>query len=503
MGGRLIAVNDGIDTAEGEDDFLPFRAIMAEWYAKDCSKKIRAVVQAKGKSGKPTTNIPPYGYVKSPDDKNKWLIDPEAAAVVKRIFEMTIDGMGSRAIAMRFLDEKVERPSSYFERKGVGRFKGGCDTEHAYSWNLTTITELLDKMEYAGHTVNFKGTKPCFKSKKRVMNSEDDRLIFRNTHEAIVTDDVWELAQKLRQTKRRADSLGESNPLTGLLWCGTCGAKMFNKRKAEPPKRYRDGKLYCDKKIPNSYHCSQHSLSCARYIKKCTPHHIATHTVRQVILELLRETNGYVREHESEFIELVREKSALRHGETAKAHKKKIAKNERRIAELEKIYRSLYEDKALGKLDEVRFEEMSAGYIQEQADLKTQTAEMQAELDAFNADTVNVEKFVELVKRYTDFDELSATMINEFIDKIIVHEAEWSDGYNPKTGRGRGSRSQKIEVYLKYIGSFDVPDMRSAEEIEAERVALERLELQRKKHREKERIRLAEKESAATSEATA
>ena len=220
-----------------------------------------------------------------------------------------------------------------------------------------------------------------------------------------------------------------------------------------------------------------------RYDAKCTPHIINTQSVRQIILELLRETNGYIREHEDEFVEFVREKSALRKGEAAKAHAKQIAKNERRIMELEKIFRSLYEDKALGKIDGDRFDEMSAGYEQEQAGLKTEAAVLQAELDAFNADSVNADKFIELVHRYTDFSELTPAMINEFIDRIIVHECEWSEGRNA-AGRGLGTRTQKVEVFLKYIGSFNVPDMRIPEEIEADRIKQARIDRERKYKRD-------------------
>ena len=484
---RFIAVGDGIDSANGyDDDLLPFRSIFAEWYARDCSRKIKAVIQSKGKSGKPTTNLPPYGYLKSPDDNNKWVLDPEAAVIVRRIFEMTIDGMGPGVIATKLYEDKVERPSYHLAQRGLGVFRNSYDRENPYAWTSPSIARILERLEYAGHTVNFKSEVVNFKSKKKVMHAHEDRLIFRDTHEAIITEEMWELVQKLRTTKRRTDTTGEANPFTGLLFCGTCGAKMHNNRSVRTRTHKKGDKSYTYTTKSSTYRCATYNQTYRKHNEKCTPHNISEPIIAQIILELLRETNGYVRQHEQEFVSLLQTNSALKKGETAKAFAKKIVKNEKRIAELEKIYRSLYEDKALGKIDETRFEEMSAGYIEEQSVLKTQTTAMQAELDAFNEDTANVEKFIELVNRYTDFTELTPAILHEFVDKIIVHEGEWSEGIYPESGRPKGKRSQKIEVYLKYIGSFNVPDERTPEEIEAEQVAKEqaRIEHNRKLQRE-------------------
>ena len=479
-GVRLIAINDGLDSANGDDDFTPFREIMAEYYARDTSRKIKSILAAKGKAGKPLANTPPYGYAKDPDDKNKWLVDPVAAAVVKRIFEMTIDGMGPRVIATKLHDEKVERPSYYLAQKGVGCYKNACDTEHPYSWSCSTIIQILARMEYAGHTVNFKLEKASFKSKKSTPRPKEDWIIFENTHEPIVTQEMWELVQKLRETKRRSDSLGEANPLTGLLYCADCGGKMFNHRQ----KRDRKGNKEYQKKPKNNYVCSTHKRTSVKYNAKCSPHIIRTSLVQEIILEILRDTSGYVQKNEAEFLQHVRDKSAVKQGETARAYAKQIAKNERRIADLDQVYKNLYEDKALHKIDEARFMQMSSGYEREQIELKGQTAALQAELDEFNSNSVCADKFVELVHRFTNFEELTPAMLNSFVDKIIVHEAEWSDGRNPETGRGLGKRIQKVEVFLKYIGAFDVPDMRTSEEIEAERIKQERIDRERAYKRE-------------------
>jgi DNA invertase Pin-like site-specific DNA recombinase len=479
-GVRLIAVNDNYDSERGEDDFTPFREIMAEWYARDTSKKIKSVIAAKGKSGKPTSSQPPYGFVKDPNDKSKWLIDPEAAAVVKRIFDMTVDGMGIYHIAGTLAAEKIERPSHYLGSRGIGRHKNDYDREQPYAWGDATIAKILRTPEYVGHTVNFRTTSQNFKSKKRQKNAPEDWVIFENTHEAIVSQEVFGMVQKLRETPRRIDTLGEANPLTGLLWCAECGAKLYNHRKAHTSKPTH-------KKLTDVYCCSNYKLSNAKFNTQCSPHHISTEQARGIILAAISATSGYVRNHEREFVERVRESSAVKRGETAKTYKKQITKNERRLVEIDRIYKSLYEDKALGKIDEEMFNQMSEGYQQEREELKAKSAALQAELDEFDNDSVRADKFIEIVRRYTSFEELTPAMLNEYIDKVIVHEGEWSDGNTGEGGRPRGTRTQQVDVYLKYIGSFDVPDTRSAEEIAAERGAEEKLEARRAYQREKTR----------------
>jgi hypothetical protein len=237
-------------------------------------------------------------------------------------------------------------------------------------------------------------------------------------------------------------------------------------------------------------------LSNAKFNTKCSSHHISTDAAREIILTAIRATSGYVRDYEQEFIEKVRESSAIRQGETAKTYQKQIAKNERRLIEIARIYKSLYEDKALGKIDGEMFSQMSGGYQQERVDLRSKTDALQSELDAFNTDSVKADKFIEIVRRYTNFEELTTPMLHEFVEKVVVYEGEWSDGGTGEGGRPRGSRTQRVEVYLKYIGCFDVPDMRTPEQIEADRIAEEKLEANRAYHREKTR-QWAERKRAA------
>jgi hypothetical protein len=489
---RLIMVNDGFDSERGEDDFTPFREIMSEWYARDTSKKIKSVITAKGKSGKPTTNCAPYGFVKDPNDKNKWLIDEPAATVVHRIFQMTMEGIGPYEIARALTEEKVERPSYYQGSRGRGTRLNNYDGEQPYTWCCSTVTDLLSKPEYAGHTVNFRTRRENFKSKKTTLVPSDEWLIFENTHEAIVSQEVFDTVQKLRGTPRRPNRLGEANPLTGLLFCSDCGSKLFNKRKSNPTKHKNpNGKIYFEKP-QDTYQCSAWKLNNTKFNKVCSAHHIQTAAVREIILDILRKTTVYVREHEQDFVEKVRESSIVRQGETAKAYQKQIAKNEKRSGELKKIFRSLYEDKALGKLSEERFEEMTAEYGDEQAEINRQSAALQAELDIYNADNMRADKFVELVRRYTRFEELTNVIINEFIDKIIVHEGVWSE----RTETYKGTRTQQVDVYLKYIGKFEAPDMRTPEQIEADRIEEEKKEEHRRRNREYMRKRAAERKES-------
>ena len=485
-GVRLIAINDNLDTARGDDDFTPFREIMAEWYARDASKKIKSVYAAKAKAGKPTSNTPPYGFIKDPNDKDKWLVDPEAAAVVKKIFKLTMDGIGIFRIAGILTVEQIERPSYYLGTRGRGRRKNTYDPDFPYTWCSASVANILNKPEYAGHLVNLRTTSTDFKKGKQKKNPKEEWLIFPNAHEVIVDQETFDIVQKLRETPRRMDTIGEANPLTGLLWCADCNAKMYNHRKAKPSTPNQ-------KKLLDVYHCSTYKLGVTRHTTSCTSHHISSEAVNEIILDAIRKTCGYVKEHEALFMEQLRESTAIKQGETAKAHKKQITKNERRLIEIDRIYKSLYEDKALGKIDENIFEQMAGGYQQERDELAIKIKAMQSELDAFNEDSTRADKFLEIVQRYTNFETLTPAMLNEFVDKVIVHEGEWSEGNTGVNGRPRGVRTQQVDVYLKHIGNFAVPDMRTPEQIEADRIADEELEARRTYYREKTRRSLERK----------
>ena len=496
-GVRLILINDSVDTLlNGEDDFTPFREIMAEWYARDTSKKIKSVFASKGRSGKPTTSTPPYGFMKDPNDKYKWLLDEPAASIVRRIFQMAMQGMGVHAIAKVLCDEKIERPSYYLGVRGRGRHMNDYDTHYKYAWGTATIINILKKMEYCGHMVNLRTTSASFKSKKKITKPQEDWIIFPNAHPAIIDQETFDTVQKLRHTPRRIDTLGEANPLTGLLWCVDCGEKLYNHRKSKPEKPTH-------KKLRDDYHCKTYKLSNSKFDTQCSPHHISTEAIRTIILEVIKKTSGYIQNHEAEFVEQLRATSNVKREELAKAHTKQITKNEKRIADLDKIFRTLYEDKALGKISEEIFEDMTSNYQQEKEEIKSQNEKLQAELDEFISDNDRAENFLALVRKYTSFEELTTPMLNSFVEKIIVHEGVWSDGNTGVGGKPRGARSQQVDVYLKYIGNFDVPDMRTAEQIEADRIAEEKLEAKRAYHREKTRNWVAKKRAAEAEKAAA
>jgi len=464
---RLICVNDGTDSADGEDDFTPFREILSEWYARDCSRKIKAAFATKGKSGKPMTNKVIFGFYKDPNDKNRWLVDTEAAAVVRRIYSLAIEGYGTYQIAKILHSDKVESPGYYLAKRGIVANKNALECGDPYAWRQTVVGQILSKPEYTGHTVNFRTYKPSFKSKKSVTASREDCLIFENAHEAIVPQETWDLVQKLRETKRRIDTKGVANPLTGLIYCAQCGSRLYNHRGGTKKDHYQ---------------CSDYTSHQQKFKNEhCSPHYVTTEAVREILLEVIQKTTGYVREHEVEFAAKIREASALHEGESIKTNKRQISKNERRIAELDKTFKTLYDDRVNGILTVERFAAMSCDYEREQTELRKKNVALQAEIEAWNADGKCADQFIDLVRRYTRFDKLTTPILNEFIDRIEVHEGVWSEG-----GR-HGSRSQQIDVYLKYIGKFDAPDNRTPEDIEAERIAEEKLERRRKQQRERMR----------------
>jgi DNA invertase Pin-like site-specific DNA recombinase len=470
-GVRIVAVDDGVDTSQGIDDFTPFRNILNEWYARDCSRKVKSALASKGREGKPLSAKPPYGYVKDPNDPNKWNVDEYAAAVVRRIYDLAIDGFGNFEICRILHGDKVERPSYYHAKNGHVNYKNALEADDPYLWCANQIRVMLSRLEYAGHIVNFRTSRPSFKSKRQVENPKEDWVIYENAHEAIIDRKTWDLVQQLRQTKRRTDTTGKANPLTGLLFCADCGKKLYNHRSGI-----------------DHYTCPNY-LSGKQKFKEihCSAHYVKTEIVNDVLLDIIKRTSGYAQANEAELADKIRSMSLKQQAETEKINMRQIMKNERRAAELDKLLLSIYEDKAKGLLPEKRYSMMAVAYEQEQSTLNQESALLQSELDALKTDNMKAENFLEIARRYTQIDELTPAMINEFVDKIIIHESVWSE--QTETTRRRGTRTQEIEVFLKYIGSFDVPDMRSAEEVEADRIAMEKLDRKRKQKRESQRRR--------------
>jgi len=327
-----------------------------------------------------------------------------------------------------------------------------------------------------GHTVNFRYRKDSYKDKHTKLAPKDEWVIFPDTHEGIIDSETWETAQKCRKTIKRTDSLGEANPLTGKMFCADCGARMYNHRKPYSTPHYTNpntGKTYM-RSPSDIYSCSTHDNAKQKFNKSCTLHHIGTKAVRELLLDTIRRVSGYVRDNEEEFVQKIREASAIQQDKAMKAHKKLISKNAKRIAELDLLFRRTYEDNISGKLSDERFQQLSKGYDSEQLELKQRNSELQTAVDGYEADSVRADNFVSLVKRYTDFPELNSAVINEFVDKIIVHEADKSSG----------KRVQRVDIYLNFIGNFDVPVeevIPTAEELEAER-KLEELRAKRRKY---------------------
>jgi DNA invertase Pin-like site-specific DNA recombinase len=435
---RFIAVSNNIDSATGENEFAPFMNIMAEWYARDTSRKVKAVLHAKGSSGKHMTNSALYGYRKHPDDKNQWVIDEEAAEVVRRIFRMTIDGKGPFQIARILTDEHVMRPSSYIALRD-GRLPARADDP--YTWGGATVRNILDKAEYMGCTVNFRTYKGSYKDKNHKHRPKEEWTVFEGTQEPIVDMETWRTAQKCRRVIRRNNSKGISNPLTGLVYCADCGSRMYN----------HIGTLAWKYDSQDSYGCSRY----CKYPHKCTTHYIKTSALRSLVLEAIKRVSGYVRLNEEEFVRLIREESEVRSAEVAKAKRDQLAKSRKRHAELDAIIKRLYEDKVTGSLTEKRFTALASTYEEEQENLERHIAELQAGLDRFSEDGDKTERFIGLVRKYTDFTELTPAMLNEFVEKIVVHEAE-----GMRQGYGR---FQRVEIFLSFIGKFEVPEYEEAD----------------------------------------
>ena len=450
-GVRFIAVSNGIDTKNGESsEFAPFLNIMAEWYARDASRKQKAAYQTRGNNGRRTTNGIIYGYLKDPNDKMKWVVDPEAAAVVLRIFQMSVNGMGPFTIAKVLEADGIETPGYYLAQRGIGTRKNNV-YKRPCRWAGNTISNMLEKPEYMGHTVNFRSTKESYKNKKQTKNPKDDWIIIENTHAPIVDPATWETAQRCRTVKRRPDSLGEASPLTGILYCADCGHRLYMHRRSAMQKISKVTGNVINESGRNDFYCSTYSRRGGGSTGKdndCSVHYISTKTANALILEAIKRTSHFAKDNEADFMKMLREESAIKQAESAKSHKRQITKNEKRIVELDSLFRKTYEDFAAGRLNDKRFKQLSGGYESEQAELEKATAELRIELDAFDTDSVRGDKFMELTRRYTDFTELTPAMLHEFIEKVVVHEADKSNGV----------REQQVDIYLNYIGQFGVPD---------------------------------------------
>ena len=456
-GVRLIAINDGVDSARGDDDFTPFRNIMNEYYARDTSRKIRSTFQSKGKSGKHLTGTVIYGYLWN-EARDQWLVDPEAADVVKRIFAMTIEGYGPYQIASKLKEEKVLIPSAYLARHGEGVNKNKTFKD-VYGWGSSTICNILEKREYLGHTINFK-TRKHFKDKKSHYVPEDEWTIFENTHEPIIDQQTFDLVQKIRGNVRRyPDGWGEAAPLTGLLYCADCGGKMY-------VHRTNNGKRI------SQYTCSQYSK--VPVGKLCTTQHrINEDVVLSLVSEMLKAIAEYAKHDRAEFVRVVQEAQSSQQTAEVRKQRTRLATAKQRVSELEVLLCKIYEDNILGKLSDSRYATLDAQYEKEQSELTAEISVLEKAVKSYEKHEKDADRFIALIDKYENFDKLTIAMLNEFIEKILVHERD---------RKGSIQTTQEVEIYFNFVGRFVPPAFGEVE------LTPEELEEIRKREERKDRL---------------
>lgn len=433
-GVRLIAINDGVDSLKGDDDFTPFRNIMNEFYARDTSRKIRSVFKSKGMSGKHLTGTVIYGYLWD-EKREHWLVDEEAAEVVRRIFALTLEGYGPYQIACKLSADRIEIPVVHLARfnEGVNRSKPVKDP---YGWGSSTIVNILKKREYLGHTINFK-TRKHFKDKKSHYVSEDEWTIFENTHEAIIDQQTFDLVQKIRSNVRRyPNGWGEAAPLTGLLYCADCGGKMY-------VHRTNNGRRI------SQYTCSNYTkVPCGTLCP--TQHRINESAVLTLVSDTLRAIAEYSRNDRTEFIHTVQETQVAQQSADISKKCRRLAAAQKRAGELEKLICKIYEDNALGKLPDARYRALDAQYAKEQDALEIEIAELEKAVTGYEQSQKSAEKFIALIDKYENFDTLTNTMLNEFVEKILVHE---------RSRKGSQDTTQEIEIYFNFLGRYIPPSL--------------------------------------------
>lgn len=456
-GVRLIAINDGVDSARGDDDFTPFRNIMNEYYARDTSRKIRSTFQSKGKSGKHLTGTVIYGYLWN-EARDQWLVDPEAAEVVKRIFAMTIEGYGPYQIASKLKSEKVLIPSAYLAQHGEGVNKNKTFKD-VYGWGSSTICNILEKREYLGHTINFK-TRKHFKDKKSHYVPEDEWTIFENTHEPIIDQQTFDLVQKIRGNVRRyPDGWGEAAPLTGLLYCADCGGKMY-------VHRTNNGKRI------SQYTCSQYSK--VPVGKLCTTQHrINEDVVLSLVSEMLKAIAEYAKHDRAEFVRVVQEAQSSQQTAEVRKQRTRLATAKQRVSELEVLLCKIYEDNILGKLSDSRYATLDAQYEKEQSELTAEISALEKAIKSYETHEKDADRFIALIDKYENFDKLTIAMLNEFIEKILVHERD---------RKGSIQTTQEVEIYFNFVGRFVPPAFGEVE------LTPEELEEIRKREERKDRL---------------
>ena len=432
-GVRFIAINDGVDSAQGENDFAPLRNIFNEWLVRDTSKKIKAVKRSKGMSGKPITSKPVYGYLM--DEDENFIIDEEAAPVVRQIYSLCLAGNGPTKIARMLTEQQIPTPGTLKSRRtgSPRRYHPGYECK----WATNTVVHLLENREYTGCLVNFKTEKPSYKLKHSIENPPEKQAVFENHHEPIIDRETWERVQELRKQRKRPNRYDEVGLFSGILFCADCGSVMYQQR------------YQTDKRKQDCYICGSYKKRTA----DCTAHFIRTDLLTAGVLSNLRKVTSYAAKHEARFMKLLIEQNEDGDRRRNAAKKKELEAAEKRIAELSAIFKRLYEDSVTGRISDERFTELSADYEAEQKELKERAARLREELSKAQEATANAEKFMNVVRRHTTIEELTPTLLREFVEKIVVHESVALDG------KRRGKlRRQEIEIYYSFVGKVELPD---------------------------------------------
>ena len=428
---RFIAVYDQVDSETNpDDDITPFKNILNEMYAKDCSKKIKAVMKAKGNAGKHLATHPPLGYKKDPNDKEKWVIDERGAETVREIFSLCMNGYGPTQIARILTERKIDTPVVYFHKHGLPT--PAKLREDSEIWDQKSVARILENVEYTGCTVNFKTYKKSYKSKKRIKLPQEDWLIFENTQEVIIDRQTFDSVQKIRQCKRRPSRMGEMSSLSGMVYCADCGKRMYLCR--------------CTTMKQAEY------FNCSTYRKKkknlCTSHQITVKAVETLLLDDLKRTLRFAQSQKEEFLRILEENSEVKTKQEIKENLRKLSAAEERIKALDKIIQSLYEDKVAGKLSEERYLKLSDTYETEQAELTEKAQTLKAEIEKDKKEKDEILDFLCLVEKYSSIEELTPEIIRSFVDRIIVHEKRKENGHY----------RQEVEIVYNFIGAVELPD---------------------------------------------
>ena len=428
---RFIAINNCVDSDnQAENDMTPFINIFNEFYAKDTSRKIRAVFKAKGQAGKPLCTNPPYGYIKDPNDKNHRIIEETAAAVVREVFQLCVDGYGPSQICSVMMEKGYMNPTAYMRSIGVLK-PDNRTVGDDYTWQPSTVAHMLARQEYLGCTVNFKTHRKSYKCKKQLKNDPSEWQIFEGTHEPIITKEVFDIVQRIRDGRRRPTPMGEMPALSGMVFCADCGRKLYQVR--------------CTTMKQKEY------MVCSGYRKikgSCTSHQIRNEVIENPVLEKLQNLLSFIGRHEAIFVRLKMAQSQEEMNRNLRDGKRELEQATARMQKPDSIIQRLYEDNIDGKISDERFAKMTASYEQEQTELKARIAELHGLLAEAKAKSDGIESFLKMVRGRTAITELTPTIIREFVDKIYVHQAVDFEGH----------RIQQIDIQWNFIGVFDPPE---------------------------------------------